>query len=221
MLTALLLTLSMDLIGPMENTNDVRHEITPQEIVNNIPEELLVQVVTKVLDDHPEIVVNTLKDHPEIVINILKDEKNSELIQEVLLDKITPILNNEEKGTEEEMKVPDGQLPPVPVDIDAEEKKEESNKEVTAMLEEDLKPEYSLYIYTTEGCGPCIRMMNEIIPRQYEFPGQVYVGKNPTTFRNGKSVTSFPAAEVVRDGVIVKRFVGYTPFDEILKVIQE
>lgn len=206
MLTVLLLTLSMDLIGPIENANDTQPKITPQEIVNNIPEELLVQVVTKVLEDHPDI-----------VINIIKDEKNLELIQGVLLDKITPMLNNEEKGTEEEKKVPDGQLPPVPVDIDVEE--ETSAKEVPTIPEP--KPEYSLFIYTTEGCGPCIRMMNEIVPRQYEFPGQVYVGKNPTTFRNGKPVTAFPAAEVVRDGIVIQRFVGYTSFDDILRAIKE
>lgn len=227
MWAVIILTLATDLIGPLENADEQKPEINPIEVVNSIPEDLLVQVVTKSLEDHPEIVADVLKAHPEIVIEILKDEKNSDIITKVLLDRMPSVKDNKkgkpESKSEEETKLPDEELPPVPEDepkavpVDTS-KADNTGKTVPKTVP---TPIYSLYVYTTEGCGPCIRMMNEIVPRQYEFPGQVYVGKNPTTFRNGQTVTSFPAAEVVRDGVVIKRFVGYTQFDDILRVVKE
>lgn len=79
---------------------------------------------------------------------------------------------------------------------------------------------WTLYLYTMEGCGPCIRSYNELLPlngTNYK----LYIAKNPTPFRDGSLVTRYPSYELYREGKFVKRWVGYTPVNTILEAVSE
>lgn len=81
-----------------------------------------------------------------------------------------------------------------------------------------LKPLYKLNVYTFAGCQPCGRMLDELTAKDPPFDWAEYPYPQ-YTFHDGSLIPSFPAAELFREGKLVKRYLGYTSVEVIIQDI--
>ena len=96
----------------------------------------------------------------------------------------------------------------------------EKQEEKKVVKQEESKPSCILYLYTMEGCAPCKRAYDELIKESGNYYA-LYIGKYPTTYRDGSPVQSYPSYELWKDGRCTKKWAGYTPISYIIDACTE
>lgn len=94
-----------------------------------------------------------------------------------------------------------------------------SNAKKEVKLEEN-KPNFILYLYSMDGCKPCNKAYDELIKESGRL-FELYIGKHPTTFRDGTPVQNYPSYELWEDGICKKKWSGYTPISQIIDACNE
>lgn len=157
----------------------------------------------------------------------VKKEENPQKIAEAPLDTNGEIVNNIEKKDEESEESKENApetpevsdvLPPVPIDLDGKPIIEES-KEIQAEIPK--KYDLDLYIYWTEGCGPCERMRKYVNENIESIPCRVWYVPSSGPFRDGSYVAKYPASEVVVGKKIVYRRYGFIEYNDLLTTVNQ
>lgn len=153
-----------------------------------------------------------------------EDEKPSiEELLEKILEKLEKIEKNSGQQLDEMEEFEKMIRKVVREEIDNAFKEREQKKAVKTAPKPEPKPveepqpeqkpatgsEVTLFFYPMPGCEPCVRMKNELVTSNMGVP--LMQGRYPCTFRDGTPVTTYPSAELMDGGKLVKRWVGYTP----------
>lgn len=87
--------------------------------------------------------------------------------------------------------------------------------EEPVIVEEEKSPAY-VYLYTMPGCPPCEQMLADM--RSYELgrPFELILPPYPSQDRLGQLIQRYPYTQIVRDGRVIRTFVGYVPYETLV-----
>jgi hypothetical protein len=181
-------------------------ENIPTESEKDVAEEILAEV-TKMLAEKERTLTPA---DEETIRKIVREEIKEALKTEFLQKKKSQVVippNTSEKDKEDylEADLQVANTPPKP-------KKDAKQQET--------KPKYILYLYSMDGCSPCNKAYDELIKESGHI-FELYVGKYPTTFRDGTPVANYPSYELWKDGLCKKKWAGYTPINTIIDACNE
>ena len=219
---------ALDLISPIEPTP--QPEIVQEEIIVEDVNDRENLGSSEEIDDSNNLnssnSLETLNSSLELP-PVPEDEKPSiEELLEKILEKLEKIEENSGRQLDEMEEFEKMIRKVVREEIENAFKEREQKKAVKAEPKPEPKPvekpkpveepkqaapssEVTLYFYPMPGCEPCNRMKQELVTSNMGIP--LMQGRYPCTFRDGTPVTTYPSAELMDGGKLVKRWVGYTP----------
>lgn len=208
------------------------------DMVSQVEEPVAEAVVEDISEDISEDASASIQEEPQIDIaeeilqEVMKNlsekdsfltSKDEEMIRKIVKEEIREAL----KEVFPPKKEPQVVIPPKTSEKDKEDYEAAAltaveipkNKKSEAKKEEN-KPKCILYLYSMDGCGPCNKAYDELIKDSGQI-FELYIGKHPTTFRDGTPVVSYPSYELWKDGEFKKKWSGYTPKKYIIDACNE